>query len=244
MRTNTIFGRSHIPLNKWLYAVYIVVTARKGMSSLQLSKEIGVTQKTVWFMLGRLREACGGDIGKLAGIVEIDETYIGGKCPNMSNAKRKELAGTGRGAVGKQAVMGMRERGGRSKAMPIEGTSRADLQYEYRQERQDRKHDLHRRARRVSRLGRLLIQAPHRQSRRRRVRWSERYPRQTAPNPCGRCSSAASTERGTRRRSSTCTVTSTKRRSGSTKAMSRFAPWIDWPHSLDSRSEGGSPTRN
>ena len=127
MRTNTIFGRSHIPLNKWLYAVYIVVTARKGMSSLQLSKEIGVTQKTVWFMLGRLREACGGDIGKLDGIVEIDETYIGGKCPNMSNAKRKELTGTGCGAVGKQAVMGMRERGGRSKAMLIEGTSRADL---------------------------------------------------------------------------------------------------------------------
>ena len=130
IRTNTIFGRSHVPLNKWLYAMYIVVTARKGISSLQLSKEIGVTQKTSWFMLGRLREACGGDIGKLDGIVEIDETYIGGKRANMSNAKRKELAGTGRGTVGKQAVMGMRERGGRSKAMPIEGTSRADLQYE------------------------------------------------------------------------------------------------------------------
>ena len=125
VRTNTIFGRSHVPLNKWLYAMYIVVTARKGISSLQLSKEIGVTQKTAWFMLGRLREACGGDIGKLDGI----ETYIGGKRKNMSNAKRKELAeaGAGRGSVGKTAVLGMRERGGYSKAMPIDETTGAAL---------------------------------------------------------------------------------------------------------------------
>ena len=55
VRTGTIFERSHVPLNKWVYAMYLVVTARKGISSLQLSKEIGVTQKTAWFMLGRLR---------------------------------------------------------------------------------------------------------------------------------------------------------------------------------------------
>ena len=58
IRTGTIFERSKIPLNKWLYAMYLLVTARKGISSLQLAKEIGVTQKTAWFMLGRLREAC------------------------------------------------------------------------------------------------------------------------------------------------------------------------------------------
>ena len=77
VRTKTIFERSHVPLHKWLYAMYIVVTARKGISSLQLSKEIGVTQKTAWFMLGRLREACGGDYEKLMGLVEVDECYIG-----------------------------------------------------------------------------------------------------------------------------------------------------------------------
>lgn len=60
IRTGTIFGRSHIPLHKWLYAMYLLVTARKGISSMQLAKEIGVTQKSAWFMLHRLREACAG----------------------------------------------------------------------------------------------------------------------------------------------------------------------------------------
>ena len=55
IRTGTIFERSHVPLHKWIYAMYLVVTARKGISSLQLAKEIGVTQKSAWFMLQRLR---------------------------------------------------------------------------------------------------------------------------------------------------------------------------------------------
>jgi transposase-like protein len=69
IRTGTIFERSHIPLHKWLYAMYLLVTARKGISSLQLAKEIGVTQKSAWFMLQRLREACGSgdDLDKLRG---------------------------------------------------------------------------------------------------------------------------------------------------------------------------------
>jgi transposase-like protein len=57
VRTGTIFERSHIPLHKWLYAMYLLVTARKGISSMQLAKEIGITQKSAWFMLHRLREA-------------------------------------------------------------------------------------------------------------------------------------------------------------------------------------------
>lgn len=61
VRTGTIFERSHVPLDKWLYAMYLMATARKGISSTQLSKELGVTQKTAWFMLQRLREACGND---------------------------------------------------------------------------------------------------------------------------------------------------------------------------------------
>ena len=65
IRTNTIFERSKVPLHKWLYSMYLPMTVRKGISSLQLAKEIGVTQKTAWFILGRLREACGGPDGPL-----------------------------------------------------------------------------------------------------------------------------------------------------------------------------------
>lgn len=63
VRTGTVMERSKIPLQKWLHAMYLLVTARKGIASLQLSKEIGITQKSAWFMLHRLREACGKDPG-------------------------------------------------------------------------------------------------------------------------------------------------------------------------------------
>ena len=77
VRTGTIFERSHVPLHKWVYSMYLLVTARKGISSMQLAKEIGITQKSAWFVLGRLREACGGQFEKLRGMVEIDETFVG-----------------------------------------------------------------------------------------------------------------------------------------------------------------------
>lgn len=117
VRTNTIFERSHIPLHKWVYAMYLLVTARKGISSLQLAKEIGVTQKSAWFMLGRLREACSAPDGidKLKGIIEIDEAFFGGKDAN----KHAHLRAGRRGGKGKTAVLGMRERGGKTRGMVI-----------------------------------------------------------------------------------------------------------------------------
>ena len=112
VRTGTPMARSNIPLRKWAIAIYLCLTSLKSVSSMKLHRDIGVSQRAAWFMLHRIREAWGDDDGEepFDGPVEVDETYVGGKRKNMSNAKRKALAGTGRGAVGKTAVIGMKDR--------------------------------------------------------------------------------------------------------------------------------------
>ena len=112
VRIGTALERSKVPLRKWVFAIYLEMTSLKGVSSMKLHRDIKVTQKTAWFMLHRIREAWSGECADVpfAGPVEVDETHMGGKRKNMSNAKREELADTGRGAVGKTAVVGAKDR--------------------------------------------------------------------------------------------------------------------------------------
>ncbi|MCY4011136.1 MAG: IS1595 family transposase [Gammaproteobacteria bacterium] len=121
VRTKSIFERSHVSLDRWLLAMYYVVTARKGISSMQLSKELSITQKSAWFVLSRLREALGHHPPtKLKGVVEIDETGVGGIEGTKHAWKRKHV---GTGYAGKEVVMGFRERGGRTIGVHVEGQS-------------------------------------------------------------------------------------------------------------------------
>ena len=113
VKTGTPLAASNIPLRKWAIAIYLCLTSLKSVSSMKLHRDLKISQKSAWFMLHRIRESWmpkAGTAGPFSGPVEVDETYMGGKRANMSNAKRKELAGTGRGAVGKTAVIGAKDR--------------------------------------------------------------------------------------------------------------------------------------
>src|SRR5689334_12630744 len=114
LKVGTIFEDSPIGLEKWLPALWMLVNCKNGISSYELARALGVTQKTAWFMLSRLRLALQGkDGGMLEGHVEADETFIGGKARNMHAAKRKRLSITMKTPMtGKVAVMGLLARHG------------------------------------------------------------------------------------------------------------------------------------
>ena len=130
VRTGTIFERSHIPLHKWLAAMYLLMTSRKGISSMQLAKEIGIRQSSAWFLLQRLREACAADLSMLRGIVEVDEIYLGGK---EQNKHMKQRMYGDHGLPEKTTVIGMREKRGRTRAFPIQGVGAITLENAVRQ---------------------------------------------------------------------------------------------------------------
>ena len=128
VRTGTAMERSKVSLRQWVFAIYIETTNLKAVSSMKLHRDIGVTQKTAWFMLHRIREAFAAETRPLFdGPVEVDETYMGGKRRNMKKSKRERL--TGRGAVGKTAVVGAKDReSGQVVAQVVESTDGETLQ--------------------------------------------------------------------------------------------------------------------
>src|SRR5258708_940419 len=96
IRTGTVFGESKLPIKKWFIAIYLLSTTSKGISSVQLAKHLGVTQKTGWFMDHRIRKAMQQNKGHLFGRIEADETFIGGLSKNMNNKKSPAaISGTG-----------------------------------------------------------------------------------------------------------------------------------------------------
>src|SRR5438552_7559003 len=118
-KVGTKFEDSPIGLDKWFPAVWMIVNMKNGISSYELGKALGVMQKTAWFMNHRIRKAMQtGTFRKLAGEVEVDETYIGGKARNMHKWKREQRI-QGRGGIGKVAVMGLLERDGEVRAQVI-----------------------------------------------------------------------------------------------------------------------------
>ena len=122
VKLGTVFEDSPLGLDKWLPAVWLIANSKNGISSHELGRALGVTQKSAWFMLHRIRLAMPtGSFEKLDGEVEIDESYIGGRARNMHAAERKRKI-TGRGGHNKTIVMGFRQRGGAIRAAIVPDT--------------------------------------------------------------------------------------------------------------------------
>ncbi len=133
IKVGTIFEDSPITLDKWLLAMWMLANCKNGVSSYEISRAIGVSQKSTWFMLQRIRLALQDPStgGKLSGEIEVDETFIGGKARNMhKDAKARRITGTG--GKDKTAVMGILERGGKVRAKVVPNRRKNALQTEVR----------------------------------------------------------------------------------------------------------------
>lgn len=133
VKVGTIMEDSPIGLDKWLPAIWMLQNSKNGISSCEIARALGVTQKTAWFLLHRIRLAQQGKQGgKFAGEVEVDETFIGGKSRNMHKSKRARVI-TGTGGKDKTVVFGMMERGGNVRAMVVDNRRKKELQSRVRE---------------------------------------------------------------------------------------------------------------
>ena len=127
VKTGTALACSNLPLQTWAFAIYLCLANLKSVSSMKLHRDLGVTQKTAWFMMQRIREAFTAPVGRFAGPVEVDESYFGGRRHNMPKHKRAAL--TGRGPAGKTAVVGAKDRETKQvAARVVDHTDKATLQ--------------------------------------------------------------------------------------------------------------------
>ena len=130
IKVGTIFEDSPIGLDKWLVAMWMIANCKNVISSWELHRALGVSQKAAWFMLQRLRLAMQDDLtgGKLGGEVEVDETFIGGKARNMHKNDKRRKGLKGGGPAGKTIVLGILEREGKVRATVIPDRSKAVMQ--------------------------------------------------------------------------------------------------------------------
>lgn len=130
VKVGSLMEDSPIGLDKWLAAIWIIANAKNGVSSYEIARSLGVTQKSGWFLLHRIRLAMqNGTFDKLSGHVEIDETFIGGLARNMHRSdKARKIHGTG--GAGKVAVMGLLERHGEVRTMVVQNVKRKSLRRE------------------------------------------------------------------------------------------------------------------
>lgn len=127
-KRGTIFEDSPIPLDKWLAAMWMIANCKNGISSYEVARDLGVTQKSAWFMMHRIRLAMQDENGgKLAGEVEVDETFIGGKARNMHAGRRERKIKGGTGVAGKTVVMGLLERHAKVKTQVVRNVRRKNL---------------------------------------------------------------------------------------------------------------------